>query len=84
MEGKVDTYPTSEAELVTEYMDRLIPGMDKDLSKELLRSLKKLGIEFYLNHAVKDVKSTTKMTTLTADTALLGAPEPKHLPRRVR
>lgn len=52
---------------VFEYMDRLIPGMDKDLSKELLRSLKKLGIEFYLNHAVKDVKATAKMTTLTAE-----------------
>ena len=52
---------------VFEYMDRLIPGMDKDLSKELLKSLKKLGIEFYLNHAVKDVKSTAKMTTLIAE-----------------
>jgi dihydrolipoamide dehydrogenase len=52
---------------VFEYMDRLIPGMDRDLSKELLRSLKKIGIEFYLNHAVKDVKATAKSTTLTAE-----------------
>ncbi len=52
---------------VFEYMDRLIPGMDKDLSKELLRSLKKLGIEFYLNHAVKDVKATARTATLTAE-----------------
>lgn len=52
---------------VFEYMDRLIPGMDKDISKELLKSLKKLGIEFYLNHAVKDVKTTAKTTTLTAE-----------------
>ncbi|NNC82200.1 MAG: dihydrolipoyl dehydrogenase [Flavobacteriales bacterium] len=52
---------------VFEYMDRIIPGMDKDLSKELMRSLKKLGIEFYLNHAVKKVSSTTRTTTLEAE-----------------
>jgi dihydrolipoamide dehydrogenase len=52
---------------VFEYMDRLIPSMDKDLGKELLKSLKKIGIEFHLNTAVKDVKATAKGTTLTAE-----------------
>jgi len=52
---------------VFEYMDRLIPGMDAELGKELLKSLKKLGIEFYLGHSVKDVKSTAKDTTLIAE-----------------
>ena len=41
---------------VIEYMDRIIPGMDKDLSKELMRSLKKLGIDFKLKHMVTEVK----------------------------
>jgi dihydrolipoamide dehydrogenase len=52
---------------VFEYMDRLIPTMDKTLSKELEKSLKKIGMEFYLNHSVKDVKGTATSTTLTAE-----------------
>lgn len=52
---------------VVEYMDRIIGTMDKDLSKELLRVLKKLGIEFYLSHKVTGVKSTTKSVTVTAE-----------------
>ena len=52
---------------VFEYMDRLIPTMDKTLSKELEKSLKKIGMEFYLNHSVKDVKATATGTTLTAE-----------------
>lgn len=52
---------------VFEYMDRLIPTMDKTLSKELEKSLKKIGMEFYLNHSVKDVKATTTSTTLIAE-----------------
>jgi len=41
---------------VIEYMDRIIPGMDKDLAKELKRSLKKIGVEFKLKHMVTEVK----------------------------
>ena len=43
---------------VIEYMDRIIPGMDKDCSKELQRALKKLGMKFHLKHAVTTVNST--------------------------
>ena len=43
---------------VVEYLDRIIAGMDKDCSKELMRSLKKLGIKFHLKHMVTGVKST--------------------------
>ena len=42
---------------VVEYLDRIIAGMDKDCSKELMRSLKKLGFKFHLNHMVTEVKS---------------------------
>ena len=41
---------------VIEYQDRLIPGMDKDLGKELMRSMKKLGVEFKLKHMVTKVE----------------------------
>ncbi len=40
---------------VIEFQDRIIAGMDKDCSKELLRSLKKIGIKFHLGHAVTEV-----------------------------
>lgn len=42
---------------VVEYLDRIIAGMDSDCSKELMRSLKKLGFKFHLNHMVTGVKS---------------------------
>ena len=43
---------------VVEFLDRIIAGMDKDCSRELSRSLKKLGIKFHLKHQV------TKVTAL--------------------
>lgn len=51
---------------VIEFMDRIIPGMDAALSKELLRVLKKnLGFEFYLKHKVTGVKSSAKEVTVS-------------------
>ena len=52
---------------VIEYQDSLIPTMDKTLGKELLRSLKKLGIKFELKTSVKEVKATGRSVTVTAD-----------------
>lgn len=40
---------------VIEYMDGIIPGMDKSLSKELLRVLKKQKMQFALSHKVSKV-----------------------------
>lgn len=45
---------------VIEFADSIIPTMDKDCGKELMRSLKKLGIKFYLKYKVNSVKSTKK------------------------
>ncbi len=45
---------------VIEYADRIIAGMDGDCSKELMRSLKKLGVKFHLKHAVKTVEAKGK------------------------
>lgn len=52
---------------VVEYMDSIIPTMDKTLGKELQKSLKKLGFEFLLSHKVKEVSSTAKEVTIKAD-----------------
>ena len=41
---------------VVEYLDRIIPGMDAALSKELTKVLKKQGMKFYVSHKVKSVE----------------------------
>lgn len=51
---------------VIEFMDRIIPGMDGALSKELQRVLKKnLGFEFLLKHKVTGVKGSAKEVTVS-------------------
>mgnify|MGYP003668959723 CR=1 FL=1 len=52
---------------VVEYMDGIIPTMDKTMGKELQKSLKKIGVEFYLSHKVKSVENTGKAVTVKAD-----------------
>lgn len=52
---------------VVEYMDSLIPTMDRSLGKELQRSLKKLGFDFYMQHKVTSVSSKGKKVTVKAE-----------------
>ena len=54
--GSVYTLVGTEVQVV-EYLDRLIPSMDGSLGKEMLRTLKKQGIQFFLSHAVKEAKN---------------------------
>lgn len=42
---------------VIEFMDSLIPTMDRALGKELQRSLKKMGVEFLMKHAVQQAEN---------------------------
>jgi dihydrolipoamide dehydrogenase len=52
---------------VVEFMDRIIPGMDASLSKELTKVLKKQGMKFYTSHKVKSVERKGKEVTVQAD-----------------
>lgn len=55
---------------VVEYLDRIIAGMDADCSRELMKSLKHLGIQFHLRHAVTEVtpsKSKVKVVAKSRD-----------------
>ncbi|MEO0332362.1 MAG: dihydrolipoyl dehydrogenase [Bacteroidota bacterium] len=52
---------------VFEYMDRITPLIDKTLSKELTKVLKKLDFDFRLKHKVTSVKSTSRQVTVTAE-----------------
>ncbi|MCS7036983.1 MAG: dihydrolipoyl dehydrogenase [Saprospiraceae bacterium] len=51
---------------VVEYMDRILPTMDADCSRELSKSLKALGIQFYVRHAVTQVKPSEKQVKVVA------------------
>jgi dihydrolipoamide dehydrogenase len=51
---------------VVEFLDRIIPNMDKDCSKHLQRSLKKLGFDFKLSTKVTAVDAKAKTVTITA------------------
>lgn len=51
---------------VVEYLDAIIPSMDRSMGKELQKSLQKLSFEFHLQHAVSSVTSNGKEVTLKA------------------
>ncbi|NJO86839.1 MAG: dihydrolipoyl dehydrogenase [Lewinella sp.] len=50
---------------VVEYQDRILPTMDGDCGKELMRSLKKVGVQFHLKHAVSAVSATEEQVSVT-------------------
>ncbi|WP_422351733.1 dihydrolipoyl dehydrogenase [Flagellimonas sp.] len=52
---------------VVEFMDRIIPGMDGGLSKELMKSLKKQKMKFHLSHKVKSVERKGDEVIIKAD-----------------
>ncbi|MFD2201598.1 dihydrolipoyl dehydrogenase [Shivajiella indica] len=52
---------------VVEFMDAIIPSMDRTMGKELQKSLKKLGFDFYLKHKVTAVENKGKEVIIKAD-----------------
>jgi dihydrolipoamide dehydrogenase len=52
---------------VVEFMDRIIPGMDGALSKELTKVLKKQGMKFYTSHKVQSVERAGDVVTVKAE-----------------
>lgn len=54
---------------VVEFMDRIIPGMDAALSKELTKVLKKQGMKFYTSHKVQSVERNGDAVVVKAENA---------------
>ena len=52
---------------VVEFLDSIIPSMDGTMGKELQKSLKGLGFEFYLGHKVTGVSAKGKTVSVTAE-----------------
>jgi len=51
---------------VIEYMDKIVPGMDADVSKELQKVLKKQGVKFFTSHGVQSVERNGNKITVKA------------------
>jgi len=53
---------------VIEFLDHITPGMDKEISKEFMKILKKQGINFHLETKVESIKKNNKgVIILTSD-----------------
>ena len=60
---------------VVEFLDRIVPGMDGELAKQLQRVLTKQGMTFRLGTKVTAAKATKTGVTLTLEPAAGGKPE---------
>jgi dihydrolipoamide dehydrogenase len=59
---------------IVEFLDRMVPTEDAEVSKELLRQYKKLGVKVLLSTAVKNVEDTgsgVRVTVAPADGGVL-------------
>ena len=60
---------------VVEFLDRILPGMDSEVSKQMQRILGKQGLAFKLGTKVTTAKKTKTGVTLTLEPAKGGAAE---------
>lgn len=60
---------------VIEFMDRLMPGMDVEISKEAKKILAKQGMEFKLSTKVTSAEKSKGKVTLNLEAAAGGSPE---------
>ncbi|MEM9288429.1 MAG: dihydrolipoyl dehydrogenase [Pseudomonadota bacterium] len=60
---------------VVEYMDRITPGMDKEITKQFSRILTKQGMELKTSMKVTGVKTTSRSATVTVEPAAGGDAE---------
>jgi dihydrolipoamide dehydrogenase len=52
---------------VLEYLDSIIPTLDRTMGKELQKSLKNLDFDFHLSHKVVEVKSSARQVVIRAE-----------------
>jgi dihydrolipoamide dehydrogenase len=58
---------------VVEFLDRILPGMDGEVGKQMQRLLEKQGFKFHLSHKVAAVEKTDKGVKATIEPAAGGA-----------
>ena len=59
---------------VVEFLDRVLPGMDGEVGKQMQRLLEKQGFKFHLSHKVTAVQKGEKGVEVTIGPAAGGAP----------
>ncbi len=50
---------------ILEFLDHITPGMDKEVSNEFMKILKKQGINFHLQHKVEKIKKNESGVTIS-------------------
>ncbi len=50
---------------VIEFLDHITPGMDKEISQEFMKILKKQGIKFHMQHKVEKIKKNSSSAVVT-------------------
>ena len=50
---------------VIEFLDHITPGMDKEISSEFMKILKKQGINFHMQHKVEKIKKNNSGATVS-------------------
>lgn len=60
---------------VVEFLDRILPGMDKEVSKNMQKILEKQGMNFKLNTKVSSSKTDKKSVAITVEPAAGGKAE---------
>ena len=50
---------------VVEFLDHITPGMDKEISNEFMKILKKQGINFHMQHKVEKIKKSNLGATVS-------------------
>ena len=50
---------------VVEFLDHITPGMDKEISTEFMKILKKQGIHFHMKHKVEEIKKNNSGAVVT-------------------
>jgi dihydrolipoamide dehydrogenase len=50
---------------VVEFLDHITPGMDKEISNEFMKILKKQGINFHMQHKVEEIKKNESGAVVT-------------------
>ena len=50
---------------VVEFLDHITPGMDREISTEFMKILKKQGINFHMQTKVEEIKKNTNGATVS-------------------
>ena len=60
---------------VVEFLDRIVPGMDREIGERFRRALRRQGLQFRLSTRVTGAEATGEQMTVSLEAAAGGSPE---------